>query len=67
MECPECNGDGEGLECSNCLGDGVETCDLGHDHDCESCLGLGYHDCDTCLGAGELEDDDEETIKGDSD
>jgi DnaJ-class molecular chaperone len=32
------------VECETCDGTGSETCDFGHDHDCDDCDGSGFVD-----------------------
>ncbi len=38
------------IKCQECYGKGYETCDLGHDHDCETCDGEGKVQTDTFEG-----------------
>ena len=35
------------VKCSECYGRGYDTCDLGHEHDCEECDGEGKVQADT--------------------
>lgn len=35
------------VKCLECWGEGYETCDLGHTHDCEECDGEGTVQADT--------------------
>jgi hypothetical protein len=39
--CGVCRGCKRVVECDECYGQGSRECDLGHDHDCESCDGRG--------------------------
>lgn len=38
------------IKCPDCHGQGYDTCDLGHDHDCETCQGDGKVQADTFKG-----------------
>lgn len=38
------------IKCPDCYGRGYDTCDLGHDHDCEHCDGEGKVQADTFEG-----------------
>ena len=37
IDCPQC----ENIVCKDCDGEGILECDMGHDHDCETCDGYG--------------------------
>lgn len=56
--CVECKGKGkvETITCPDCKGDGTQECDLGHEHDCENCEGIGTlrdaGTCEYCEGSG---------------
>jgi hypothetical protein len=45
-QCPECKGT-QKIKCDECDGLGHVECNLGHDHDCEECIG-GTVGCDEC-------------------
>lgn len=52
VECPQC----EHVTCKECGGEGFEVCDLGHEHDCDTCDGYGEIRNPKCIcnGTGEV-------------
>ncbi len=67
--CENCEGSGRIVICSECNGEGVQECDMGHEHDCEECGGDGElrfrdgkdspssaHSCEDCEGRGTVLD-----------
>lgn len=52
VDCPEC----ENVTCKDCDGEGFQVCDLGHEHDCDTCDGDGEirnRKC-ICKGTGQV-------------
>ncbi len=63
--CETCEGSGRVVTCNHCAGEGVQECDMGHEHECEECDGDGefqFRDgrdnpesarpCEDCEGKG---------------
>ena len=64
--CGKCDGRGKFSKCADCDGDGVQVCDLDHEHECERCGGSGQlpgndSACITCNGTGH--EDEVQTVR----